>query len=213
MQNPLSELQKLAIDRTIKNLKSNKMDAFYVESKSDLPSLLDKLILDEKSVGFGGSVSLYEAGIIDYIKNRNVDFIDRDKPGLSREEVHECMRQSFFADYYLTSSNAVTENGELFNSDGNGNRVAAMIYGPKNVIVVVGVNKIVKDLEQAKIRLESIAAPANTIRLKKATPCAKTGKCMDCSSDDRICCSFVTLAQQRVANRIKVIIVNENLGY
>ena len=125
----------------------------------------------------------------------------------------EIFRKSFFSDTYLTSTNAITENGELYNVDGYGNRVAAMIYGPKSVIVVAGINKIVKDLDQAVERVKRIAAPANSIRLDKNTPCTKTGYCVDCKKDDRICCSYTVLGHQKQKNRIKVILVGESLGY
>ena len=154
-----------------------------------------------------------ESGVIDLLNTEfGGAYLDR-SAGKDREEVEEIMRKAFVSDTFLASANAITENGELYNVDGNGNRVSAMIFGPKQVIIVAGMNKIVKDLDEAKKRVETIAAPKNTVRLEKATPCAKTGVCGHCHSDDRICCSYVTLAQQRVADRIKVIIVNENLGY
>ena len=123
------------------------------------------------------------------------------------------MVAAFDSDVYFAGTNAVTENGCLYNVDGNGNRVAAMIYGPKSVVVVVGVNKIVSDLDAAKERVRKIAAPANTVRLSCDTPCAKTGECMDCNSPSRICCNFVVMSNQRVKDRLKVIILDESLGY
>ena len=111
------------------------------------------------------------------------------------------------------SSNAITENGELYNVDGNGNRVAALVWGPKSVIVVAGYNKIVKDIDEAKTRVREIAAPSNAARLGCDTPCTKTGHCMDCSSSKRICATTVITGRQRVENRIKVILVGEELGY
>ena len=143
---------------------------------------------------------------------------DRDKAP-DRAAATEIYLKAFSCDYYLSSANAITEDGELYNVDGNGNRVSAMIFGPKQVIIIAGVNKIVKNLEEAKRRVEKVTAPKNTVRLNCATPCAKTGECerlrsgSPCKSDARICCSYVTLGQQRVPDRIKVIIVNENLGY
>ena len=139
-------------------------------------------------------------------------YLDR-SAGKNPDEVGEIMRKAFVSDSFLSSSNAITENGELYNVDGNGNRVAAMIYGPKQVVVVVGVNKIVNDIDEAVARVVKVAAPKNTVRLERATPCVKTGVCGHCRSEDRICCSYVTLAQQRVPDRIKVVIVDEELGY
>ena len=123
------------------------------------------------------------------------------------------MRAAFNSDTFISSTNALTEDGELYNVDGNGNRVSAMIFGPRQVIVVAGINKIVKDMAEAVKRVETVAAPKNTVRLECDTPCARTGECAHCHSDSRICCSYVRLAQQRVPNRIKVIIVNHELGY
>ena len=122
-------------------------------------------------------------------------------------------REAFFCDTYLTGTNAVTEEGELYNVDGNGNRVSAMIFGPKSVIVVAGYNKIVPNLEAARKRVREVSAPANAVRLDTKTPCKIIGTCRDCHSDERMCCSYVTLGQQRIKGRIKVIIVGESLGF
>ena len=122
-------------------------------------------------------------------------------------------KKTFMADAYFTSTNAITENGELYNVDGNGNRVAAMLYGPDKVIVICGVNKIVKDLNEAIERNKRVAAPINAKRLNKDTPCAKVGYCMDCKSKDRICNEYTVIKRQRNKDRIHVIFMNENLGY
>ena len=122
-------------------------------------------------------------------------------------------RQAFTCDTYLMSANAITENGELYNVDGNGNRVAALMFGPKSVIVIAGWNKIVPDLEAARQRVRQIAAPANTTRLNTQTPCKVLGSCQDCHSDSRICCDYTVLGQQRIKGRVKVILVGEELGY
>ena len=201
------------IQRTMDNLKLNKMKPYYAENREELLSLIRELVKNDKLITSGGSVTLKESGVIDLLNSEfGGVYLDR-SAGKDREEVEEIMRKAFISDTFLASANAITENGELYNVDGNGNRVSAMIFGPKQVIIVAGVNKIVKDLDEARKRVETIAAPKNTVRLEKATPCAKTGVCGHCHSDDRICCSYVTLAQQRVPDRIKVIIVNENLGY
>ena len=201
------------IQRTMDNLKLNKMKPYYAENREELLSLIRELVKNDKLITSGSSVTLKEIGVIDLLNSEfGGVYLDR-SAGKDREEVEEIMRKAFISDTFLASANAITENGELYNVDGNGNRVSAMIFGPKQVIIVAGVNKIVKDLDEARKRVETIAAPKNTVRLEKATPCAKTGVCGHCHSDDRICCSYVTLAQQRVPDRIKVIIVNENLGY
>ena len=201
------------IQRIMDNLQLNKMKPYYAENRDELLGIIRELGKNDKLITSGGSVTLKESGVIDLLNTEfGGAYLDR-SAGKDREEVEEIMRKAFVSDTFLASANAITENGELYNVDGNGNRVSAMIFGPKQVIIVAGMNKIVKDLDEAKKRVETIAAPKNTVRLEKATPCAKTGVCGHCHTDDRICCSYVTIAQQRVADRIKVIIVNENLGY
>ena len=170
-------------------------------------------------------VTLKEIGIIPELKSGRYNYLDRGAEGLTREQVEEIYRKCYFADAYLSSSNAVTENGELYNVDGNSNRVSAILYGPKSVIMVCGYNKIVKNLEEAAKRVKEIAAPKNTVRLNLDTYCNKIGHCVSldneecpemcsgCHSEGRICCNFVVTAQQRHKDRIKVIIVGEELGY
>ena len=212
----MNENVKLAMkkraEKVISALERNNIKGYLVDTPDEAKELIKELIKDDKLIVSGGSMTLKETGIQDFL-NENYPGIYIDREKLSPEEVNELYRKAFSADTYFASTNAVTEYGELYNVDGTGNRVAAMIFGPKQVIIVAGMNKIVKDLDEAKKRVETIAAPKNTVRLEKATPCAKTGVCGHCHSDDRICCSYVTLAQQRVPDRIKVIIVNENLGY
>lgn len=200
------------IERTIENLKKNNMEAVLVQDEVELIGKLNELIKEGAVVSVGGSETLLETGVIDYLRNGNFTFLDRYDSNLTIQGRKELNKKAFGADTYLCSSNAITENGELFNVDGNGNRVAAMLFGPDQVIVVCGVNKIVKDLKEAEERIKKIAAPVNTKRLNKNTPCTKVGYCMDCNSDDRICCDYVIMKKQR-NNRIKVIIVNKDLGY
>lgn len=201
------------IKRTMDALTANKMKPYYVENGAAACNIVRELVKGDKLITSGGSMTLKECGVIDMLqKEFGEAYLDR-SAGKNADEVGEIMRKAFVSDTFLASTNALTENGELYNVDGNGNRVSAMIFGPKQVIIVAGVNKIVKNLEEAKKRVEQTAAPMNTVRLEKNTPCAKTGKCGHCHSEDRICCSYVTLAQQRVSDRIKIIIVGENLGY
>ncbi len=201
------------VNQILKSLQVNNMEAYFVNNKEELINKLENLLTGVSTISVGGSMTLFEAGVIDYIRNENFQFLDRYQEGLSPDQIQDIYRNSFLVDAYITSTNALTEKGELYNIDGNGNRVAAMIYGPKNVIVIAGKNKIVKNLEEAKERLRTIAAPKNAVRLNRNTPCAKLGYCTDCKSPDSICSSYVVLARQSKKNRIKVIIVNENLGY
>ncbi len=201
------------IKKTIDNLRRNKMQPFYVENCGELLDIVRDLVKNDKLITSGGSATLKESGVIEMLRKEfSSAFAERPEGG-SADEMRDFFRSAFISDTFLASTNALTEDGELYNVDGNGNRVAAMIYGPTQVIIVAGVNKIVKDLEEAKLRVENIAAPLNTKRLGCDTPCKETGKCAHCHSDRRICCSYVTLAQQRVPDRIKVIIVNEKLGF
>jgi hypothetical protein len=164
-------------------------------------------------VAVGGSATLFETGVIDFLRSGKYNFLDRHKKGLSRENIKEIFRKSFFCNDYLVSTNAVTEDGELYNVDGTGNRVAAMLYGPDHVIVIVGSNKIVKDVNAAVEKVKQDAAPANTKRLGIDTPCSKIGYCVDCKSDSRICNDYVLIKRQNVKGRIKVIILDEDFGY
>lgn len=201
------------IEKTMKALQRNHMKPFYVENREELYSVVRELIKNDKLITAGGSMSMKESGVTELLMNEYKGiFLDRSE-GKTPDEVEDILRKAFVSDTFFASTNALTEDGELYNVDGKGNRVSAMIYGPKQVILIVGVNKIVKDMDEAVRRVETIAAPKNTVRLDCNTPCAKTGECAHCRSDARICCSYVRLGQQRVADRIKVIIVNESLGY
>lgn len=202
------------VEKVMENLRQNRMKPYYAENSEKAREIVRELVKNDELITSGGSMTLKECGIIDMLINESGSaYLDRSAGGDNREAIEEIMRKAFVSDTFLSSTNALTEDGELYNVDGNGNRVAALIYGPKQVIVVAGVNKIVKNLAEAVERVEKVAAPKNTVRLERATPCVKTGVCGHCRSEDRICCSYVTLAQQRVPDRIKVIIVNEELGY
>lgn len=209
------------IENTIKNLEKNNIEALYVESKEDVVPLIEKLVPQGSTVAVGGSVSLDESGVLSHLRSGRYEFFDRYAQGLSREEVIEVYRKSFGVDAYFCSSNAVTEEGELYNVDGNANRISAIAFGPKTVIMVVGVNKIVKNIDEAVKRVKTIAAPKNCRRLDCRTYCFEKGHCMDmdggmgkgCDSPQRICRHYLVSAKQAVMGRIKVIIVNEELGY
>ncbi|MGI6122685.1 MAG: lactate utilization protein [Acetivibrionales bacterium] len=213
MDKHLKSILNKQVERTMDNLVRNNMTALYVETKDEVIGKVSEFINEGDLVAVGGSVTLFETGVIDHLRSGRYSFLDRYMEDLSRTQLEEIYRKSFFADTYLTSTNAITEDGELYNVDGNGNRVAAMIYGPKSVIVVAGVNKIVKNIDEAIERVRRIAAPANSTRLERDTPCVKTGYCVDCKKEDRICCSYTIFGQQRQKDRIKVILVGESLGY
>ncbi len=219
----MDEAMKARVEATLKNLKRNRMEAYYVDTKEQACDLVKTLVQPGATVSCGGSVTLKQTGVYDIIASGDYDFLDR-SACKTAEETDALYRQVFSADAFFTSANAVTENGELYNVDGNSNRVAAIVFGPKNVICVCGVNKLVKNIDEAIRRVKSKAAPPNTVRLGIETPCAKTGACISlkqedpdmcagCHGDGRICCNYVVSAQQRHINRIKVIIIGEEYGY
>lgn len=213
MEENLNQLMKIKENQLIKAFENHNMTMLVVKDRDELQAYLRNILKDGKSVAVGGSVTLNQVGVIDMIRESDVRFIDRYEEGLTRDQVEDKFREAFFADLFITSTNALTIDGYLYNVDGTGNRVAAMIYGPKEVIVIAGLNKICLNEEEAIAHIQNLSAPANAMRLKKQTPCAKTGKCMDCHSPDRICCSYVKLGYQSKVNRIKVILIEENLGY
>jgi len=201
------------IGTVIKNLEKNNMKGTFLKSREELVAYLDGIIRDGSKIAVGGSQTLFELDLIEYIRNRNVEFFDRYKEGITAEEKKEVYRKSFSADFYFSSSNAVTLDGHLYNVDHFGNRVAALLYGPDKVFVIVGLNKIVSSLNDAISRVRSVAAPANNVRLNRDTPCVKTGECVDCRSSDRICSEYTLIKRQGVKDRIEVIILPFSLGY
>jgi len=196
------------IEILLDNLVKNNMYAVFVEDREHARLEVERLIRKGSSIAFGGSVTLNECGITHMMENGDYVICDRSD------------KTAFFnADYMLTSANAITQDGILYNVDGASNRVAGICYGPKKVIVVAGINKLVKDIDQVVLRLKHISAPKNCVRLNRNTPCARTGKCISddinkgCDSADRICCNYLISAKQREKDRISVIIVNEELGF
>ena len=213
MDQNLKKTTLYKVERVIKNLEKNNMTGHFVDSTDQLLKLLSELMPPGTSVAVGGSMTLFETGVIDWIRENAYHFFDRYATGLTAAELKDVHRKAFSADTYLCSVNAITEKGELYNVDGNGNRVAAMIYGPDKVIAVVGLNKIVVDLPAAISRNREIAAPANNIRLNTGTPCTLTGSCSDCKTPSRICCAYTTIGFQRTPNRIHVILIDGDYGY
>ena len=189
------------------------MAGYFVENQSELTELLQSLIPEGSTIGSGDSITLEQTGVFDLLRNGDYMFHDKFKPGLSSEKKRTLYLKNFSADTFITGSSAVTMDGKIFNIDGNGSRVAPMLYGPTQVIIVIGTNKIVRDLSEAIERTRQIAAPLDAKRLNKDTPCAKLGRCIDCNHKQRICNDFVLITGQFAEGRIKVIIVNETLGY
>ena len=208
------------IKTVMENLEKNNMKAFYAESKEDVLPLVESLLEKGCSVSIGGSVTLDECGVRTFLENGDYNYLDRYDSSLARQKMQELFVRALSADAYISSTNALTEDGKLYNVDGGGNRIGAICYGPKSVIIVAGKNKIVKDVDEAIKRVKTVAAPKNCVRLSRDTYCAKMGKCVaaddnygGCGSDGRICSTYMVTSHQNFAGRIKVIIVNENLGY
>ena len=201
------------IRKTIEGLQRNHMAGYCVTDKQELLLLLSALIPKGQTVGCGDSVTLEETGVFDFLRSGDYVFHDKYLPGLTSEEKRRLYIQNFDADTFVTGTNAITADGKLFNIDGNGSRVAPMIYGPRQVIVVAGVNKITEDVDSAIRRARQIAAPQDAVRLQKDTPCTRLNRCVNCRHPQRICNDFVLIAGQFIKDRIKVILVEKELGY
>lgn len=195
----------------VKNLKGRHFDAYYCPDKSSALQKALELIPDGASVGWGGAMSAEQIGLIDAVKSGSYQAHDR-AVAQTPEERLEIEKQSQFSDVFLTGANALSLDGQMVNIDGNGNRVAAIIYGPKSVLVIAGMNKVEETLEAAVRRARTVAAPANQQRFLLDTPCAITGVCADCKSERCICNQIVITRHCRPAGRIKFILVGEELG-
>ncbi len=219
------EMRYRRIEKTIENLNRNGIEAVYAANRTEARSILRTLLPDGCSIGCGGSVTLEEIQALSLFRSENYHFFDRYAPNLTKEETEQIFRDSLTADVYVMSTNAVTEDGILYNVDGRSNRTAALLFGPKRVVIIAGYNKIVRSLPEAVLRVKTVAAPANALRLHCKTPCARTGICASllrtdagtmsdgCASDDRICANYVVTAKQRERGRIQVILVGEDLGF
>lgn len=205
--------RKLQAEAIIKNLEKRNMTAFYCEDIEECRQKVLELVPADSVISWGGSMSIHECGVPQALKDRgDCEVLDRSRY-ITPEQQQEFAVKTFQSDYYLMSTNAITLDGELVNIDGNGNRVASLIYGPRHVIVITGMNKVVPDVKQGFDRVRNVASPPNTIRLSKNTPCSQTGKCGDCMSPDCICNQIVVTRRSREKERIIVILVNANLGF
>ena len=195
----------------VKNLQKRHFQAFYCEDRASALQKAMELIPDGVTVGWGGAMSAQQIGLMDELRQRNVTLLDRDK-ATTPQERGAMMKQCLTADVFLTGANGLSLDGQMVNIDGNGNRVAAIVYGPESVIVVAGMNKVCDTLEQAVQRARTVAAPANSQRFDNGTPCKSTGCCHDCTSPDCICNQILITRHCRPAGRIKFILVGEDLG-
>ena len=196
----------------IHKLEARKMEGYYCPDKESAKAKVLELIgPNKKVVTYGGSMSLDEVGLKEAVEEAGHDLLRREKY-VTPDEKRECFAKQTLADVFMMSTNAITLDGELVNIDGSGNRVACLAFGPNEVIVVAGMNKVVSNVEEGIARSRNFAAPPNTVRLGCDTPCAKIGQCGNCLNDT-ICCQIVVTRASRVPGRIKVILVGEELGY
>lgn len=212
----MTEMQKNYYDKRgailVKNLKSRHFDAYYCSTKEEALEKALSLIPAGASVGWGGCVSCQQIGLLDAIRAGDYKALDRDKCN-TPEERDNLMHQCLLADTFLTGANAISLDGQMVNIDGNGNRVAAIIYGPRQVIVVAGMNKVVDTLDAAITRARTVAAPINQQRFGLPNPCTATGSCADCKSETCICNHIVVTRHCRPVGKIKFILVGEDLGF
>lgn len=205
------KIVQATVKKTLENLEKNRFKAVYVNTKEEAYKLITTLIPEGSYTATGGSMTLAECGIMDYLTEHT--------------DYHREYKDAYDAEFYLVSANAVTEHGELYEVDGRSNRVSAMLFGPKKVIVVAGINKIVPNVRRAVERVKEAAAPANSVRLGLDNPCTKLGHCaspsfseehlcaLGCNSESRICCSYTVFGPQRKKDRITVILIGEDYGY
>lgn len=211
MLEPIKAKYEKSGPKVVEALTKRHFEAYYVSTKEEALAKALEIIPVEHSVAWGGSITVDELGLKQKLEARGNKLIDRDK-GTTAEERDKLMLEALGSGTFLMSSNAITENGELFNIDGKANRVAALCFGPKNVVIIAGMNKVVPDLAAAYKRVRGFAAPANSQRFNINTPCKITGECADCTSPDCICNQLVTTRLCKPAKRIKVILVGEDLG-
>lgn len=196
----------------IKNMAKKNLEGYYCATSAEAVEKALSLMPEGSSVTWGGSMTLTECGLMDALRTANYEIIDRDT-AKTPEEARVMYSKQVMADYFLMSTNAITIDGELVNIDGRSNRVSCLCWGPQNVIIIAGMNKVAPDVESAIKRVRNMAAPANCVRLNKNTPCAQTGKCGDCYSQESICSQVLITRRSSAPNRIKVILVGEELGY
>jgi L-lactate utilization protein LutB len=221
-ENSIKARNRLLASKVIKNLQSRKFEAYYCDNAKEAAEKALSFIPEHTSVSWGGSVTLEEIGLLNQVRQGSYIIIDRDK-AQTIEERYELMRQALLCDTYLTSFNAVSEDGILVNIDSVGNRTAAITFGPRSVVAIVGMNKVCKTAEDAVIRARTYAAPINVYRCScssspflhspQKTPCLINGSCGDCKTDDCTCSYIVQTRMCKTAGRIKVILVGESLGF
>ncbi len=209
MNEAVNKRNELLAQKTIKGLESRNMTGYYATSKEEALKKALELIPKGSTIAMGGAMSAHEIGLVEVLKGSDYNFIDRDKA----EDKRAAMLASYDADIFISSANAMTDDGVIVNIDGNSNRVSMIAQGPKKVVFIVGMNKVCGDTDSAIKRARNVAATANAQRFGLDTPCSKTGACFNCKSPDTICCQFLVTRYSRHEGRIHVILVNDNLGF
>jgi len=214
---PVERYWQKRLEDVKKVLESNNFEAFVAENRDEAKIIVLEDIIpktEAKSISWGGSMTYLATGIYESLKSsKDFEVLDTFEKSLSPQESLERRRQSLLVDLFITGTNAVTETGMLINLDMHGNRVAAITFGPKNVIILVGRNKIVPDVDDAMFRIKNYAAPVNAIRLSKKVPCATTSYCNECNSSDRICNTWTITEKSFPKGRVNVVLINEDLGF
>ena len=217
MENPIDNYWKVRLADLKNNLEANNFEVFVANNTNEAKNIVLEKIIPKtaaKSVSWGGSLTFIATKLYDALKkSSDLKVLDTFDKNLSPEKSLERRRQSLLVDLFITGSNAVTETGQLVNLDMFGNRIAAITFGPKNVVILLGRNKIVPDLDVAMFRIKNYAAPVNTMRLDKKTPCVKTSYCEECKSPDRICNTWTITEKSFPKGRVKVILINDDLGF
>ncbi len=194
-------------------LNRNGFSAQYYPTRQQVSAIMEQWLVKGASVGFGGSMTVRDLGIQERAAEAGCEILDHNAPGLEPDARKTILRRQLTCDLFISSSNAITLDGEIVNVDGTGNRVAALTFGPKKTVVIAGINKIVRNLDEAYARIETFASPMNNKRLDRANPCVKTGICMDCKLETRICRIYSVLRMRPSMSDFSVIIVGESLGY
>lgn len=196
-----------------KNFNNNNIKLHFFEKEDELYSYISKKLGDDKLIGVGDSMTLEELGLYDYLRKANVTFLDKYDATLSKQDKKNLYLRNFSSDIFFSSANAISYEGKIYNLDGNGSRVAPIIYGPKKVFIICGINKLVKNEEEAFKRIKEVAAPLDAIRLNKKTPCTVTKSCVNCKSKDKICNYMTIIGGQFDSERIELLVINKKLGY
>ncbi|UCD87010.1 MAG: lactate utilization protein [Desulfobacterales bacterium] len=216
MEKPIENYWKGRLVSLKKALEENNFEVFLADNAAEAKEIVEKQIIPKtgaKSVSWGGSMTFTSSGLYDAIKNNlGLETLDVFDKGLSDDEKLELRRRALLVDLFITGTNAVTETGKLINLDMYGNRIAAVTFGPKNVIILVGRNKVVPDIQEAMFRIKNYVAPINAMRLDKKTPCVKTSYCENCKSSERICNTWTITEKSFPQGRVKVVLINEDMG-